>query len=105
MLDLVLVGTRIHNKDDGVLLLDLLHGRLSLQRILDDVKVRLVRRHDPSAVRERKLGVLRQAQSARAMEMHVGANARNTLPLLALYRVDGVNELVRTESTQNTQPQ
>ena len=42
-LDLVLVGLDVADEDQGVVVLDLLHGRLSGQRVLDDgVSIHLI---------------------------------------------------------------
>lgn len=37
LLDLSLVGLDVDNEDEGVVLLDLLHGRLSVERVNDDL--------------------------------------------------------------------
>jgi len=37
-LDLLLVGTDVHDKHEGIVVLNLLHGRLSGERVLDDIK-------------------------------------------------------------------
>ena len=84
LLDLVLVGARVHDEHDGVVVLNLVHGALSLQRVLDQVELVLGRRLGTKSERGRKLGILSLAKSAGAVKVQRRAHASLTLLVLAL---------------------
>mmetsp|Transcript_108 Transcript_108/g.302 ORF Transcript_108/g.302 Transcript_108/m.302 type:complete len:200 (-) Transcript_108:163-762(-) len=80
--DLPLVRARVNNEDEGVVVLDLLHGRLSGERVLQDgVLVELV---DPGDGAARVLGVAEQTQGLRPVELGLEADLDGLLQVRAL---------------------
>ena len=67
LFDVALVGAAVNDEDQGVVVLDLLHGRLSSERVLEDgVLVELVDTGDGAA---RVLGVAQQTERLGAVEL------------------------------------
>lgn len=82
VLDVALVGTEVNNEDKGVVVLNLLHGRLGGERVLDGAEL-----VHPGKVRDRLAGVLgstRKTKGVGAVERHRSANLLGRVGLGAL---------------------
>lgn len=82
VLDVALVGTEVDNEDEGVVVLDLLHGRLGVERVLDSAE--LVHAGEVGDRLARVLGGTRKTEGVGTVEGDRGADLLRRVRLGAL---------------------
>lgn len=90
-LDLSLVGSHVDNEDKGVVVLNLLHGRLSGKRELDDVE-RLVALNALAGTSQ-NLGLASKLQGLGLVEVHLGVHAGGLAARSLLQSTSGLGGL------------